>query len=50
MTAISELETAMSTPEGSCTENFERYASLKKELSDAESMWEHEMEELEKLG
>ena len=46
---ITALEEIMSTPEGSTQANFERYATLKKELSDAESEWENSMEELEKL-
>ena len=46
---ITALEAIMSTPEGSTQTNFERYATLKKELSDAESEWENSMEELEKL-
>ena len=46
---ITALEAIMSTPEGSTQANFERYATLKKELSDAESEWENSMEELEKL-
>ena len=46
---ITALEDIMSTPEGSTQANFERYATLKKELSDAESEWENSMEELEKL-
>lgn len=47
--AISALESIMSTPEGSTESNFERYASLKKQLADAESEWESHMEELEML-
>ena len=46
---ITALEEKMSTPEGSTQANFERYATLKKELADAESEWEKSMEELEKL-
>ena len=46
---ITALEEIMSTPEGSTQANFERYATLKKELADAESEWENSMEELEKL-
>ncbi|MBR5476413.1 MAG: ABC-F family ATP-binding cassette domain-containing protein [Bacteroidaceae bacterium] len=46
---ITALEEIMSTPEGSTQANFEHYATLKKELADAESEWEKSMEELEKL-
>ncbi len=47
--AISALEAIMSTPEGSNESNFERYASLKRQLTEAESEWENRMEELEML-
>lgn len=48
--AISALEILMSTPEGSNEKNFERYASLKKQLADAENEWEKSMEDLENLA
>lgn len=48
--AITALESIMSTPEGSTPTNFERYAALKKQLADAESEWERNMEALENLG
>ncbi len=47
--AISAIENTLSTPEGSTTENFDKYASLKRELADAEAEWEKCMEELETL-
>lgn len=47
--AISALEAIMSTPEGINESNFERYASLKRQLTEAESEWENRMEELEML-
>ena len=47
--AISALEDIMSTPEGSTQHNFEKYAALKKQLSEAESEWEQNMEQLENL-
>ena len=47
--AIAALEALMSTPEGSTQANFERYASLKQQLSTAESEWEQNMEALENL-
>ncbi len=47
--AISAIENTLSTPEGSTTENFDKYASLKRELADAETEWEKCMEELETL-
>lgn len=47
--AIEALENIMSTPEGSTTANFERYASLKKQLAEAENEWEKNMLELEDL-
>lgn len=47
--AIAALESIMSTPEGSNQANFERYAALKKQLSDAETEWETNMEALEAL-
>lgn len=45
--AIEALEAVMSTPEGSTQKNFEQYASLKQQLSEAESEWEKNMEELD---
>ena len=48
--AITALEDLMSTPEGSTPHNFERYAALKKQLSEAEEAWERSMEELEELN
>lgn len=47
--AIAALEALMSTPEGSTQANFERYASLKQQLSTAETEWEQNMEALENL-
>ena len=47
--AISAIENTLSTPEGSTTENFDKYGSLKRELADAEAEWEKCMEELETL-
>ncbi len=47
--ALSALESIISTPEGSTETNFERYASLKKQLADAESEWESHMEKLEQM-
>ncbi len=47
--AIAALEELISTPEGSTQVNFDRYASLKRQLAEAESEWEKNMEELEKL-
>lgn len=47
--ALSALENIISTPEGSTETNFERYASLKKQLADAESEWESHMEKLEQM-
>ncbi len=48
--AIEALEAIMSTPQGSIQANFERYATLKKQLSDAENEWEKYMSELEEIG
>ena len=48
--AISALETVMSTAEGSTEENFTKYASLKKQLDEAVSRWETNMENLEDLN
>ena len=48
--AISALETVMSTVEGSTEENFTKYASLKKQLDEAVSRWETNMENLEELS
>ncbi len=47
--AIAALEDIMSTPEGSTPKNFEQYATLKKQLAEAESEWEQSMEALENL-
>ena len=47
--AISALETVMSTIDGSTEENFTKYASLKKQLDEAVSRWEANMENLEEL-
>ncbi len=47
--AIAALEDIMSTPEGSTPKNFEQYAALKKQLTEAESEWEKSMEALENL-
>ena len=46
--AIGALEAVMSTAEGSTQENFTRYAALKKQLDNAVTVWEQNMEELEK--
>jgi hypothetical protein len=40
----------MSTVEGSTQENFTKYAALKKQLDEAVTTWEQNMEELEKLN
>ena len=48
--AISALEAVMSTVEGSTEENFTKYASLKKQLDEAVSRWETNMENLEELS
>ncbi len=48
--AISALEEIMSTVEGSTQQNFTKYASLKKQLADAMTCWEQQMEELENLN
>ena len=46
--AIAAIEEVMSTPEGSAdASNYERYASLKRQLSDAMNRWEESMQELE---
>ena len=46
--AIAAIEALMSTPEGGAdAANYERYASLKKQLSEARNEWEASMEELE---
>lgn len=47
---IAAMEELMSTIEGSTQQNFTKYASLKKRLSDAMNEWEKSMEELEKIG
>ena len=47
--AIAALEDIMSTPERSTPKNFEQYATLKKQLAEAESEWEQSMEALENL-
>ena len=48
--AIVALEEIMSTPDGSTPQNFERYATLKKQLAEAEAEWEKNMELLEELS
>ena len=48
--AIKALEAVLSTSEGSTEENFTRYATLKKQLDEAVSQWEKNMEELENLN
>ena len=49
--AISCMEALMSTPEGGAdASNYEKYASLKKQLSVAMDDWEKSMEELESLS
>ena len=48
--AISALEAVMSTVEGSTEENFTKYASLKKQLDEAVSRWETNMENLEEMS
>ena len=48
--AIAALEAVMSTVDGSTQENFTKYASLKKQLDEAVTAWEQNMEELEKLN
>ena len=48
--AISALESVMSTVEGSTEENFTKYASLKKQLDEAVSRWETNMENLEEMS
>ena len=46
--AIAAIEEVMSTPEGSAdASNYERYAALKRQLSDAMNRWEESMQELE---
>lgn len=47
---IGEMEELMSTVEGSTQENFTKYASLKKQISNAMSEWEKNMEELDNIG
>ena len=48
--AIKALEAVLSTSEGSTEENFTRYATLKKQLDEAVTQWEKNMEELENLN
>ena len=48
--AIGALEAVMSTAEGSKQENFAKYAALKKQLDEAVTTWERNMEELEMLN
>ena len=48
--AIAALEEQMSAPEGCNEKNYERYASLKKQLAAAEEEWEQHMEALETLA
>ncbi|MBQ8735991.1 MAG: ABC-F family ATP-binding cassette domain-containing protein [Bacteroidaceae bacterium] len=46
--AIAAIEEIMATPEGSAdAQNYERYASLKRQLADAMNSWEESMQELE---
>ena len=47
---IATLEELMSTIEGSTQQNFTKYAELKKQLADAMTEWEKNMEELDSLG
>ena len=48
--AIAAIEAIMSTPEGGAdAANYDRYASLKKQLNEAMNEWEASMEELESL-
>ena len=48
--AIAAIEAIMSTPEGGAdAANYERYASLKKQLNEAMNEWEASMEELDNL-
>ena len=48
--AIAAIEALMSTPEGGAdAKNYERYASLKKQLNEAMNEWEASMEELDNL-
>lgn len=48
--AIAAMEAIINTPEGvSDTSNYERYASLKKQLDKAMNEWEASMEELENI-
>jgi ATP-binding cassette subfamily F protein 3 len=48
--AIAAVEALMSTPEGGAdAKNYERYASLKKQLNEAMNEWEASMEELDNL-
>ena len=48
--AIAAIEAIMSTPEGGAdAANYERYASLKKQLNEAMNEWEASMDELESL-
>ena len=49
--AIAAMEEVMSTPEGSAdASNYNRYASLKKQLNEAMDAWETSMTELENLS
>lgn len=48
--AIKALEAVLSTSEGSTEENFTRYATLKKQLDEAVTQWEKNVEELENLN
>ena len=46
--AIRILEGRISTPEGSAdTSLYDKHANLKKQLAEAESLWEQAVEELE---
>jgi hypothetical protein len=49
--AISCMEALMSTPEGGAdSSNYEKYASLKRQLNEAMDEWEKSMEELENFS
>ncbi|MBR5891922.1 MAG: ABC-F family ATP-binding cassette domain-containing protein, partial [Bacteroidaceae bacterium] len=49
--AISAIEALLSTPEGGAdASNYDKYASLKKQLSEAMDEWEKSMEQLDSLA
>ena len=49
--AISAIEAILSTPEGGAdASNYDKYASLKKQLSEAMDEWEKSMEQLDSLA